>query len=78
MNLPAKRYTEEQLDRVRSTERVIGWLQGAGVVVGGAVIWNLLGWIPLVLVLLAVGWVVVKVVGGSSGTGDGKDPETSP
>lgn len=72
MNLPAKRYTEAQLEKARNRERMIGWLQGAGVVVGSAVLWNLLGWIPVLLVLVAVGWVVVKVLGGSDEDGNGE------
>lgn len=78
MNLPAKRYTEEQLDRAKSTQRVIGWLQGAGVAVGGAVLLKLLGWIPVLLVLVAVGWVVFKVLGGSRGKGQGDDGPAPP
>jgi hypothetical protein len=70
MNLPA-RYTEKQLERARNRERLVGWAQGAGAVVAAAVLWNLLGWIPVLLVLLAVGWVVVKLVSGSDDDGEG-------
>ena len=55
MNLPEKTYTETELTRAKTASKVVGWMQGAGVVFGGAVLWNLLGWIPLVIGLVAVG-----------------------
>jgi len=64
MNLPAKRYSEEQLERAKSTQRVIGWIQGSGAVLAGAILWKFLGWIPVALVVLAVGWVMVKLLSG--------------
>jgi hypothetical protein len=60
--LPEKVYTEKDLTHAKDTERLIGWLQGAGVVVVGGVLWNLLGWIPAILGLVAVGWVVLKLM----------------
>lgn len=60
-NLPDRTYTEKELTRAKNTERLIGWLQGGGVVIGGAILWNLMGWIPVVLGLVAVGWVLVKL-----------------
>lgn len=62
-DLPEKIYTEAEVERVRSSSRIVGWLQGAGVVIGGAVLWNLLGWIPVLLVLGAVAWVLYKLFG---------------
>ena len=69
MNLPAKTnhhdkvYTEKELSRAKTTSRVIGWLQGGGIVLGGAILWNLMGWIPVVVGLAVVGWVLVKLMG---------------
>jgi len=65
MNLPEKVYTEQQLVRAKTTSRVVGWLQGAGVMVGAAILWNLLGWIPMVLGVGALGWVLYKLFGKS-------------
>jgi hypothetical protein len=62
MNLPEKIYTEKDVERARSSAKMIGWAQGAGVVVGGAIVLNLLGWIPVVLGVGAVGWVLYKMV----------------
>ena len=66
-NLPEKVYTEKELKRAKTTSRVIGWLQGGGIVVAGAVLWNLMGWIPLVLGLVAVGWVLIKLLSRPKG-----------
>lgn len=62
MNLPEKRYTEKELDRARTKANVVGWVQGAGVVIGGVIAWNLLGWIPVVIGVVAVGWVLLKLM----------------
>lgn len=62
-NLPEKIYTEAQVERARNTAQLVGWLQGAGVVVGGAILWNLMGWIPVLIGLGAVTWVLYKLFG---------------
>ncbi|MDH3206656.1 MAG: hypothetical protein OEO79_08590 [Gemmatimonadota bacterium] len=67
-NLPEKIYTEQELTRARSTAQVVGWLQGAGVVVGGVLVWNLLGWIPMLIGVAAVGWVLYKLLSGPGTT----------
>jgi len=64
VNLPDKIYTKKEVERAKDTAQVVGWLQGAGVVVGGLILWNLLGWIPLLIVVVAVGWLMVKLLGG--------------
>lgn len=70
MNLPAKIYTETELARAKKTSKVIGWFQGAGAVVGGAIVLNLLGWIPTVLVIGGVGYVGYKLLSSGSDDGD--------
>ena len=62
MNLPEKTYTEKEVDRARTRANVVGWAQGAGVVIGGAIVWNMLGWIPVVIGVVAVGWVLLKLM----------------
>ena len=62
MKLPEKVYTEKELTRARTTSRVIGWLQGGAVVLGGAILWNLMGWIPVVIGVVAGGWVLMKLL----------------
>jgi len=66
-NLPEKIYTEQDLARAKTQANVVGWAQGAGVVLGGAILWNLLGWIPLALGLGAAGWLLYKMVSRPKG-----------
>lgn len=61
MNLPEKIYTDQDLTRARKRGRIVGWLQGGAVVIGAGFIWHLIGWIPTVLVLGAVGYVGYKL-----------------
>ncbi|MFT5434424.1 MAG: hypothetical protein ACI9OJ_005137 [Myxococcota bacterium] len=70
MNLPAKIYTETELTRAKKTSKIVGWVQGAGVVIGGAIIWNMFSWIPAVLVIGGVGYVGYKLLSSGSDDGD--------
>ena len=67
MTLPQKIYTQTEVTRAKNTAQVVGWAQGAGAVVVAAVAWRLLGWIPVVLVLGAVAWVLYKLLAGGKG-----------
>ncbi len=67
MNLPEKVYTESDLTRAKDTAQVVGWVQGAGVVIGAAILWNVLGWIPMLIGVVAVGWVLMKLLSRSKG-----------
>lgn len=69
MNLPQKIYTEKELTRAKTSSRVVGWLQGAGVVIAGGILLNLLGWIPLVIALGGVGWVLYKFMSAPKAEG---------
>ena len=62
MNLPEKVYTEKELTRAKTTGRVVGWLQGGAVVLGGSILWNLMGWIPVVIGVVVVIWVLLKLM----------------
>ncbi len=62
MNLPEKTYTEKDLTRVKTTSRVVGWLQGGLVVLAGALLWNFVRWIPIALGVVVVGWILMKVL----------------
>jgi len=62
MNLPQKIYTEKELTRAKTSAKLVGWIQGAGVVLGGAIVLNLLGWVPVLIGLGAVGWVLFKLL----------------
>ena len=67
MNLPAKIYTKADLERARAKGKTVGWIQGAAVVVGAAFVWNLLGWIPTLLVTGAVVYVLYRLLAKPSG-----------
>jgi hypothetical protein len=69
MNLPAKRYTETDLARARQHGKIVGWLQAGAVVVGGSIILSLLGWLPAILTVGAVGWVGYKWMTRSKDSG---------
>lgn len=55
-------YTEREITRTRRRHRLVGRLEGAGAVIVAGVVWNLLGWIPTLLVLGLVGFVVYKLL----------------
>ena len=78
MNLPEKIYTEKDVKSARTKGKVIGWLQGGGIVLGGAILWNLLGsllgWIALAVGISAVAWVLYRLMSrGSSKEDDAGD-----
>ncbi len=62
MNLPEKTYTEHEITRAKSASHVKGWLEGAGTVVGGAILLKFLGWIPALIGVVAVAWVLYKLL----------------
>ncbi len=69
MTLPQKIYTQTEVTRAKNTAQVVGWAQGAGAVVVAGIAWQLLGWIPVVLVLGAVVWVLYRLLAGGKGEG---------
>ncbi len=64
--LPAL-YTDRDLTRARRRGKVVGWLQGGTAVLLFGIGYSLIGWIPTLLVLGLVGFVVYKLVRGSRG-----------
>ncbi len=65
MSVPQKIYTDQDLVRARKKGRIVGWLQGGAVVFGAGFLLKLLGWIPAVLVLGAVGYVGYRLLAKS-------------
>ncbi len=61
MNLPEKVYTEKDVTRARNRGQLLGWVQGGTIVIAGAIVLNLLGWIPAVLAVGAIGYGGYKV-----------------
>lgn len=62
MTLPEKIYTERDISRARRKGKAVGWLQGGGVVIGGALILNFLGSMWPIVVLVVVGYGLYKLL----------------
>jgi hypothetical protein len=62
MSNELQRYTDKELELARSKGQVIGWAQGAGAVIAVGLIFSLIGWIPTVLVLGGVGYLVYRML----------------
>ncbi|MCA9738770.1 MAG: hypothetical protein R3E98_17535 [Gemmatimonadota bacterium] len=70
--LPAKIYSKSDLETARTKGQVMGWVQGAGAVLAVGVVLKLLGWIPTLLVVGGVVYLLYRLLGG--GTKDGGEP----
>ena len=62
MSNELQRHTDKELELARSKGQVIGWAQGAGAVIAVSLVFSLIGWIPTVLVLAGVGYLVYRVL----------------
>jgi hypothetical protein len=60
-------HTDRDLTRARRRGKVVGWLQGGTAVLLFGIGYSLIGWMPTLLVLGVVGFVVYKLVRGSKG-----------
>ena len=70
-NLPERIYTETDLARTRRNAKAVGWVQGGLAVFLGAMVLNLLGWIPAVAVAGGVVYLGYKILTwGSRDDGD--------
>jgi hypothetical protein len=61
MGLPEKIHTEDELEIARTKGQVIGWIQGAAVIVLGGLVLNMIGWIPALAVVGVVGFIAYKL-----------------
>jgi MFS family permease len=55
-------YTDRDLARARRRGKYVGWLQGGVAVLAVGIGYTLIGWIPTLLVLGLVGFVIYKLV----------------
>jgi hypothetical protein len=60
-NLPENRYTRKDLNKARTKAKVVGWLQGAAVGVGGYFLLGVAGWIPIALGVGAASYVGYRI-----------------
>lgn len=67
MGLPDKIYTKRDIQRARTSSKVIGWLQGGAAVLIGGMMLNIIGWIPALVIVGVVGYVAYKVLSKPSG-----------
>ena len=66
MALPTKQYTEKDVARIRTRSKAVGWIQGGETVFLGGLLLRMIGWIPAVLLVVVVGYVVYRLLGGGS------------
>ena len=66
MALPTRQYSEKELARIRTRSKAVGWIQGGATVFLGGLLLRMIGWIPAVLLVVVVGYVVYKLLGGDS------------
>ncbi len=55
-------YTKSDLEKARTKGQLVGWVQGGAVVLAGALLLSVLGWIPTLLVLGAGGFLLYKLM----------------
>ena len=55
-------YTERDIDKARRRNRLMGRVEGAAAIVAFGAIMNFIGWIPTLLVVAIVGYVIWKLV----------------
>ena len=58
-----QRYSHTELENARTKGQVIGWLQGAGALLLLGVVFKLIGWIPTVLVVGLLAYLLFKMFG---------------
>ena len=63
-------YTEREIDKARQRHRWMGRVEGAVGIVAIGAIWNMLGWIPSLLVVVVVGYVLWKLLSGNKDADD--------
>jgi hypothetical protein len=56
-----QRYTHAELENARTKGQVVGWIQGAGALLVLGVVFKLIGWIPTVLVVGVVAYLLYKM-----------------
>ena len=64
-NLPAP-HNQQDVENARTKGQLVGWIQGGAVGVGGMVLLGYIGWIPTLAVLGIGGFVLYKLLSGSS------------
>jgi len=77
VDLPEKIYSKTDVENARTKGQLVGWLQGGGVVVGGLLLLNVLGWLPALLVVGGIGYVGYRLFFKSSSPKQTRDTDYS-
>lgn len=67
--LPA-RYTQREVDKTRKRQRMLGRAEGAAAILAAGAVFSLVGWIPTILVIAVVGYVLYRLVARPKTTPD--------
>lgn len=62
-NLP-ELFTQREIEKARSRHRWLGRVEGAGAVIAVGALVSLINWIPSLLVVAVVGYVLWKLLSG--------------
>lgn len=62
-DLVGKTYTETELQNARTKGQVVGWVQGGLGMLAGLMVLRIVGWIPALIVVGVIGFLVVKALG---------------
>lgn len=57
-----QKYSKTELENARTKGQVVGWVQGAGAVVALGLVFSVVGWIPTILVVGGVGYLLYKAL----------------
>jgi hypothetical protein len=60
--VPDRMHSPTEVQNARTKGQVIGWIQGAGVTIATIWVLKLVGWIPALLVIGALGFVGFKLL----------------
>lgn len=58
-----QRHTQTELENARTKGQLIGWIQGAGAMLLIGDVFNFIGWIPTILVVGVVVFLLYKIFG---------------
>ena len=62
MSTELQRSKKTELQIARTKGQMVGWAQGAGAVIAISLVFSLIGWIPTVLALGGVGYLVYRAL----------------
>lgn len=66
MSVPERVYSQNDVERARLKGQIVGWLQGAAIVAGGAFLLSVIGWVPTIAAVGIGGYVLYKLVSRGS------------